>query len=56
MKKISLDNLQLKMYLTKENEVEDDSFLVQHMTIEGVNWTFNGFQTDKKITFPLPNV
>lgn len=54
--KISLDNLQLKMTLSRDSEVGEDSFLAHNMTIEGVNWTFDGFKTDKKISFPLPNI
>lgn len=35
------------MILTKDNEADEDSFLVHSMTIEGVNLTFDGFKTTK---------
>ena len=51
-----MDNLDLRLKLTKESKVDKNSFLARDMTIEGVNWTFNGLETAEKTTFELPNV
>ena len=56
IKKCSLDNLQLKISLTRENIVNENSFMVKDMKIEGVDWNFKGLKTHSKISFDLPNV
>ena len=55
-KECSLDNLELRISLTKENNVNEYSFLVKKMKIEGVEWNFDSLKTRSEISFDLPNV
>ena len=60
-KKTALDELELRVsFLTPEEEddemVDDDSFLVSKMYIEGVNWTKEGVSLSNSIVNELTNI
>ena len=54
--KLSLDELELSISLCDENNVDENSFLVKGMYIEGIRWTDNGIEAHKDISFPLKNL
>lgn len=54
--KLSLDELELRISLCSESQVDENSFLVKGLRIEGVNWTSQGLKAEPSISFDLPNV
>jgi dynein heavy chain 1 len=51
--KLSLDELELRMSLTNDSVVDENSFLAKGLHIEGVNWTASGLRAERNISFEL---
>ena len=54
--KISMDELKLNISLVNKDEVDDDSFLVSNMWIDGVNWIDNEFKLSDEMSHHLRNI
>lgn len=52
----SLDELELKMEIWDKKDVDDDSFLLKDMSIEGASWTGVSLEASNQLTSPLEMV
>ena len=56
IKSVSMDELQLRISFSDTDTVDDSSFLVKNIWIEGVNWTKSGLELSDDMTNHLKNV
>ena len=55
-KKASQDELDQKISLWDNKEVDDDSFLINGLTIQGCKWVTDNLQTTQVLTNPVQTV
>lgn len=53
---LSMDELEMQVTFTKEKIVDDDSFLVNNLWVEGVKWSENGFELVDEMVHHLKNL
>jgi hypothetical protein len=48
-----MDELEMKISFTDEKQVDEDSFLVNNLWIEGVKWNKSGFELSDEMVHHL---
>lgn len=54
--KLSMDELEMQVSFTDQKQVDDDSFLVKNLWIEGVKWSRTGFELGDEMVYHLKDL